>query len=91
MQYSMEEMPLAIGMIFSELREVKKELEYLKAQREPTNRLLSTKEIAKELGVSQWKVREMTAEKTIPHKRAGSKYLYSLNEVLKSINVSKRK
>jgi excisionase family DNA binding protein len=53
--------------------------------------LLSTKEIAAELGVSQWKIREMTAEKTIPHKRAGAKYLYSLNEVLKSINVSKRR
>ncbi|WP_343566298.1 helix-turn-helix domain-containing protein [Sphingobacterium sp.] len=91
MEYTLEEIPLAIGMIFSELREVKKELELLKSQKEPSTRLLSTKEIAAELGVSQWKIREMTAEKTIPHKRAGAKYLYSLNEVLKSINVSKRR
>lgn len=87
----LEELPLAIGMIFSELREVKEELRQLKSQKEPSSKLLTTKELAAEIGVSQWKVREMTSEKTIPHKRAGSRYLYNLNEVLKSINVGKRR
>lgn len=91
MEYTIEEMPLAIGMIFSELRELRKELATLKADKEPVNKLLSTKELAQEIGLSQWKIREMTAEKTIPHKRAGTRYLYNLNEVLKSLNVNKRK
>lgn len=78
----------------SEIRELKSVImgfeKYFEAT-VSTEKFISKKELAKRLGISEWKVTEMTREKTIPHQRAGTRYLYNYQQVLKSIGVKQRK
>ncbi len=57
---------------------------------DPQPRLLSCNELAEKLGVSRAKIMSMTVEKTIPHLRAGSRYLFDYDHVKEAIKVGVR-
>lgn len=57
---------------------------------DPQPRLFSSDELVEKLGVSKSKSMSMTVEKTIPHLRAGSRYLFDYENVKDAIKVGVR-
>lgn len=85
-----EQLAYEMALLTTEIRGIRVDLDKLLIKVD-TDRLLSANELSKRLGVSVNKIMAMTKEKTIPHMRAGSRYLFKYNEVLKSIEVKPRK
>lgn len=53
-------------------------------------KMFSSKELAQFLRISQSKVINMAIEKTIPHYRAGNRYIFDFEQVMESIRVRER-
>ncbi|WP_099368106.1 helix-turn-helix domain-containing protein [Sphingobacterium sp. 1.A.4] len=87
---TLDNLVFEVALLTSEIRGIRKDLDVIISKNDTSN-MISANELSKRLGLSVAKVMSMAKEKTIPHKKAGSRYLFNYNEALKSLEVKQRK